>query len=420
MGKKIFIIMAFIMAIPLFCRADEISLTLDEAITIALRDNRDILLKTEDLKKAKLSIAEAQAGLFPAATLSGGWSDTRGLYSKDVGAYAGQAQVKQVLYTGGRVMNAVKAGEYAFTASEAKLDKTKQDVVYSVKQSYYTLLLTRELAAVNKGILDNTREHADLIQARFKAGESSTSDVLAIKSAQAGVAQAYEAAQSQTEAAAVLLRTLLYLDDKIIIRPAAQFNYEAQEVEYDAAFLKAMQARPEIKQLEAQRNAALKNIEIAKALNRPTVYASWDYYTRSTTLSGTSKNWNDYNVIGITVTWPVFDGWLTKAKVDQAIVDLKETELLRNKAGKDIALDVKRAYLDLKDALEKIKSIAEDVSVYKDHAATIQKQYDSGMASLLALHDAGLSYSIALFNQSQAIYDYKIAQARFYNATGGI
>ncbi|MCM8795199.1 MAG: hypothetical protein NC928_00690 [Candidatus Omnitrophica bacterium] len=34
-------------------QAEEITLTLDEAIAIALRDNVDILLKEEELKKAK-------------------------------------------------------------------------------------------------------------------------------------------------------------------------------------------------------------------------------------------------------------------------------------------------------------------------------------------------------------------------------
>jgi len=420
MRARIIFITILIFAAPLACGAEEISLTLDEAVSIALRDNRDLMLKAGDLKKAKAAISEAHASLFPGLTVSGGWSDTRGLYSKDVSAYAGQAQVKQTLYAGGRIINAVKAGEYAYTASEAALDKTKQDTILKVKQSFYALLLGSELVGVNRAILDNTKEHAAAARARFRAGQASESDMLRIESSLSGVTQAHTAAQSQAEAAAAMLRNLLYLDREIKITPAAKFSYEPQQLAYDKAFLKAMESRPEIRQVEAQRNAALKNMEVAKAGNRPTVYASWDYYARSTVSSGTTKNPNDYNVIGITVSWPVFDGWLTKAKVEKAVIDLKEAEIMREKTGKDIALDVKTAYLDLKDSIEKMKSAADETAVYKDAAEVAQKQFDSGIASSLDLHDALLSYSIALFNQSQAIYDYKISQARFDNATGGI
>ena len=43
---------------------EEITLTFNEAVAIGLRDNRDILFKTQDVQKAKLKIAEAQAGIF--------------------------------------------------------------------------------------------------------------------------------------------------------------------------------------------------------------------------------------------------------------------------------------------------------------------------------------------------------------------
>ncbi len=100
-------------------------MTLDEAITIALRDNRDVLLKAEDVKKAKAKIAEAESILFPILNLSAGWTDTRGLYTKDVGAYSAQVGVKQILYHGGKIINAIKVNEYSYIGTEAVLDKTK-------------------------------------------------------------------------------------------------------------------------------------------------------------------------------------------------------------------------------------------------------------------------------------------------------
>jgi outer membrane protein len=410
--KKLFfypIVVFFLLFPALGLRAEEITLTLDEAVSIALRDNRDILLKSEDVKKAKAKISEARSSLFPGFSAGAGWSDIRGLYSKDVSGFSSQAGVKQVIYSGGRVVNAIKAGEDNYIATQAVLDKTKLETILSVKKAYYALLLTERFAQINKAIVENTQEHLALAQARFSSGQVSESDV-----------QVSEASLNQKESAQALLNNLLFLDKETRIKPEGQFSYEPKEIAFDSAFLKALQSRPEIRQLEAQKNSASRNIEIAKAGNRPQVSAAWDYYSSSRLATGTAKNQNDYNVLGIAVSWPIFDGQLTKSKVEQAIIDLKEAQLLKEKAVKDITLELKTVYLELKDAIEKIKALSEQANVYKDNFSVIEEKQKAGLASGLDLHDAQLSYRVALFNQVQANYDYLIAKIKFDKATGGM
>jgi len=64
MSKFLLLIAIISVAFPPVLRAEEVVLTLDEAVAIALRDNREVLLKAQELRKAKAKIAEAQAGLF--------------------------------------------------------------------------------------------------------------------------------------------------------------------------------------------------------------------------------------------------------------------------------------------------------------------------------------------------------------------
>jgi outer membrane protein len=421
MKKVIFISIAafiFLFLSPVL-RAEEISLSLDEVVSIAIRDNPDVRLKAEDVKKAKARINEARSALYPYLNLGAGWSDTRGLYSKDVSAFSASAGVSQLIYSGGRVINAIKAGEDNYLATQAVLDKTKLDTVASVQQAYYTILLADKLTGINKAIVDNTKEHQAFIQARYSSGEVSESEVIKMRSALAAVVQAYEAALNQLESARALLNNLLFLDSQIQIRLSGDFSYPPLEVVYDEAFLKALQSRPEILQLEAQKNAAQKNVEIAKSGNRPQIAAGWDYYGSSRLPTTAARNQNDYNVLGVSISWPVFDGKLTRSKVEQAIIDLKEAQLLKEKTVRDIALELKTAYLALKDAIEKTRSAAEQILVYKDNLYVIEEKHKSGIASGLDLHDAQLSCNVALFGQAQADYDYLIAKARFERAVGG-
>ena len=414
------ILIIFILISPLILKAEEVSLTLDEAIAIALRDNRDVLLRAEDVKKAKEKIAEAQSSLFPTLTFTGGWTDTRGIYTKDSSQTATQATLKQYLYKGGKIINTIEQNKDKLAVSSALFDKTKLDVVLNVQKAFYTLLLAEEFTHLNKGIVDNTRQHLNSQEARYQDGQASESDILKIKESLSSVDEAYQASLNQVEASQELLRDLLYLSKDLQITPRAQFSYEPKDIAYDEGFLKAMQKRPEIRQYEAQEKADKKAIEITKADNRPSIYASWDYYSRSHVSATATRNWNDYNVLGLTFSWPIFDGWATKAKVEQAIIDLKATRLLKEKVTKDIALELKNAYLDLKNAIARLNSIQDEIEVYKDALSVIEKKYKAGIASSLDLDDVSLGYAVSLFNQKLADYDYILAKARFDKATGGM
>ncbi len=419
--KKLFLFLIIFVFIPsAFAKAEELTLTLDEAVFMALRDNRDVLLKEEDIKKAKIKIAEAKATLLPGVNFTASWMDTRGYYSKDSSQVSNQATLKQYLYRGGKTINTIEEDKYKFAVAQAVLDKTKLELALNVKKVFYTLLLANELADLNKSILENIKQHLEFVELRYKSGQASESDVLRIKASLSSVNEAYEASLGQVDSSLTLMVTLLYLDKNVKIKPGADFNYEPVEIAYDKAFLKAMQYRPEIKFYQAQEKADKKAIEVGKSESRPNIYASWDYYSRSASVSSAAKGWQDYNVVGVTFSWPVFDGLATKAKVEQAIIDLKQTQLAKEKAIKDIASEVANAYIVLKNSIARIATVESDIKVYSDNLLIVKDKVAQGIASSLDNSDANLKYEIALFNKKQAVYDYITAKNSFDKATGGI
>lgn len=415
-------IIAFILLSPNLIRAEEIKLTLDEAVAIALRNNRDVLLKTEDVKKAKEKIKEAKSGLWPSINFSASWQDTRGLYPKDVASIKTQTTLQQPLYKGGKTINTIKYDEYGLTVTESILDKVKLETVLNVEKAFYTLLLAQEFVYLNKEILNNVKAHLVSLEARYQSGQVSQSEILNIKKSLSTIEEAYQASLNQVESSVSLLKNLLYLEENIDIKPEGKFTYEPQDVAYEEGFLKAMSKRPEIKQFEAQEKQAKTSVDIAKSGTRPSIYASWDYYSSSVSQLGftPSKAPNDHHIIGINFSWPLFDGWATKAKVEQAIVDLKEAQLAKQKLMKDIATELKNAYISLKNAIAGIKTAESEFALYGDNLSVIKQKYNDGIVSFLDLDDAVLSYNISMFNQKQAIYDYNMSKSSFDKATGGL
>jgi outer membrane protein TolC len=420
--RKAFVFIILTVFLSIVCaNAEEVNLSLDEALVIALRDNREILLKESDLKKAKAKIAESHADLFPALTFTGDWAYTRGYYSKDISQTGSQLDLKQNLYTGGKTFNTIKYNGYKFEVTRALLDKVKIETALNVKKGLFTLLLAQDFTRLNKIMLDNGKEQLIYIKERYKSGEVSESEVLRAESSLSDLSQVYESSLNQVSLAQAVLNNLLYLDKDININAVGELNYDSREAVFDEGLLKALEERPEIRQYAAQLKADKSSIEIAKAASRPNIYASWDYYSRSHAVTTTvnTKDWNDYNVLGVTFSWPIFDGWRAKAKVEQAVVDLRQTQLLKEKAIKDIILELKDAYLGLKDAIFMIKSSQSDFKVYNDNYRSVKERYKLGEVSFLEKSNAEVKYEVSRFNQNQAAYDYTIAKANFDKATGG-
>lgn len=401
--------------------AEEVSLTLNEAVALALRDNREILLKAEDVVKAQKVLEGSKGDRLPSVTLSGGVSDTMKLYNKDVTQEYLQGSVKQTLYSGGKVVNTIRYNELGIAVAQAVLDKTKIETVLAVQKAFYTLLLAGEYAVLNKEIVTNTQEHLASMLEQYKKGEVPETDLYDVEASLSRVKQVYRASINQVSASQALLRTLLSLTESVIISPQGEFDYTDIDIEYDQALLQSVQRRPEFRQYGQQEKIAATAIEIAKADNRPTVYASWDYYAKSHAagLSGYTKNPNDYSIIGITFSWPVFDGWSTKAKIEQAVVDLKRTRLEKQKSYSDIALEVKNSYLDLQNAVARISVAKVEAEKYKKIMDVFAQQYQAGIASGLSYHDSVLAYHVSEFNHKNAIYDSLISKVSLEKAVGG-
>jgi outer membrane protein TolC len=121
----------------------------------------------------------------------------------------------------------------------------------------------------------------------------------------------------------------------------------------------------------------------------------------------------------VTAQWPLFDGWLTRSKVEQALIDVKQATLLEERAVKDIALELTNAFLALQEAVGQLRAAETEIAYYTLHFATVQDRFRKGMASSLDVNDAEIKQKIALFNKTQALFDYSIAKSDFEKATGG-
>jgi len=422
--KKIilFYLLIFFLCMPVGFTRD-ITLTLDEAVVLALRDNRNVLLGAEAVEKAKWKIRETWSQILPTLNFTIDRDTTQEFRDKPYTSTLVNATLKQVIFKSGKIINAIKQNEYNRDVQTALLDKTKLDLVFQVKKAFCTLVLANYFSELNQQILRNTKQHCQMVAARYQKGEVSENELLSVKASLESAKKNYEASLNQANTSEAILRNVLFMDDSAHIIPQAKFFYEPREIIYDKALLAAMAKRPEIKQYEAQEKADKKALSIARAGSMPEIYATWDSYGGDRFVTATtvgSGKWKNYNVYGFTLTWPLFDGFLTKTKIEQAIVDVKQTQLLQERTVRDIALELQNAYLSLKTAVSGIEAVESDLSFYKNNFSTLKTKYKQGIASSLDVHDAYLKYQLSLFNREQMLYDYIIAKSSLDKAEGNM
>ncbi|MCM8792352.1 MAG: TolC family protein [Candidatus Omnitrophica bacterium] len=420
--RKFFLIVLGIFIFLNLAIAEEVALTLDEVIAIALRNNSNILLKIEELKKAKEILIQSYAGVLPKLNITEEWQRTVGFYNKDISSIHTQISLQQTLYQGGRILTTISINKDGIGLARVILDKVKLEIISTVKKAFYALRLSEKLVELNKDIWNNTQAHLEVRKKRYQYGEVSRNDILNIEASLVSAQKAYEEALNQKEEAQAILRNVLFLEEGIYIKPMIEFTYEEKEIIYDKAFLDALSKRPEIREYELEESIAKKNVELRRTENRPTISVFWNYFSnsRTTSVMGSNKGWQDYQTSGITVNWPIFDGWLARHKVKQMLIELKEAQLLKEKVKKDIGLELKKAYLTLKEAMVRLKKAESEILFYKDNFLALEEKYKKGEASLLDKEDAELKFKIALFNKEEAVYDYLVAKVDFDKATGGL
>ena len=160
------------------------------------------------------------------------------------------------------------------------------------------------------------------------------------------------------------------------------------------------------------------SIQMAKAGMRPQVVAGLGYSFRSNNpgnmFNSRHSNWN----AGFTVTIPIFDGFSTKAKVDEAGQRYAQANLEKEDLGEQIAVDIRQACLDLRQAEAIINSSKDTIGEAKEALKISEISYDNGEGTNLDVLDAQVSLSQVEKNLSEGIYDYLIANA-FLDRTMG-
>ncbi len=446
-----------------------------KCVEYAMANN--ISIKQIDLqsKTAALQYKQSKLGQLPNLSFSGssGYNSGRNQdptsFSLITQSYLSanmQLQSSAEIFNWFSKRNTIAANQWELEAAKANTDKLKNDIALTVANAYLQILLAMEqekIAGVqlqqSQAQLSNTRKIVD-------AG--------ALPELNAAELEAQVARDSSTliSAKGNVSQSLLNLKSYMSIDAAAPFQIETPPVDKipvekiadlqpEAVYTLAMANMPQQRGNDFRIKAAQKTAAAAKGNLYPTisVYGNLGsgFNSRAQEITGSTKynaplgtvkvNGTDYDVfplqpftsysyskttffpqinnnfrqsIGLSLSVPIFNGYITRTNYERSKISIQNQQLQKELDDQKLKQDIYQAYNAAMVALEKYNAGIKSVETAERTYSFAQKRFDVGMMSTFELITNQNNLFRAKLENALNHFDYvfKMKVLEFYKGQG--
>lgn len=398
----------------------ESALTLDEALTTALKSHPQILEARENLNGAEARAGQAMANYYPQISIAADWNRgssyltaLQNIRTTEVNSTA--LYLKQIIYDFGRTSGAVDAARGNRDAADKTLSITRQDLTLRVKSAFYLLFASeKQVAAVRQTVKARAQVHGQALEF-FNQGVRAKVDVVRAESNLFAAKSALIRAENNLEIARLELANsmgMASLEGRALEEPSPGTSPPLPE--RSLAQQEAIQNRAELKLLANQKTAANANLKTARGSYLPilSATASIGYADRDFPPAG--NIWG----VGLNLTMPLFTGFSSVEQVREANAAINAIAARQNSFRLQIIKESEAAWLGVNEASARMVSTAKEVAAANENQMLAEGRYQEGVGSIIEVTDAQSQSLDAQTAHIQAIYDYYTALARLDRAVG--
>jgi outer membrane protein len=442
--KRILPILPIVVSIflPLAAHAqqDTIRLTLSDAITTAIQNNRQLAISRLAIDNADAQVKEAYSSTLPSVTLNGRY--TRNIqrqvfylslpggdgtvHSIPIGsdnAIATDVTVNQIVYNSAAFSAPNTAQSYA-RISRQQLRSDAAQTVVDVKRAYFTALFAREALRVNETLLWNAEENMKNAQALYKAGLRAEFDALRAEVQVANQRPAVVQARDNYLAAMDNLKLLLgnaqgreiaLVED--LVRPASTSPATVEPSVAEAqTILDTYNAQLQTLKLTADVNEQL--IDIRKSDFLPTVSVFGTYQLQAQPDDGQTLSFQPSSFVGLNLSFNIFNGFKTRSQVQEARVQFEQSKLRIAQVEDALKTQLGIVLRRIDYARQRIATGDATINQAQRAYTIATTSYKAGTGTQLQINDADLALAQSKLNQLNAVYDYDVALAELESLLG--
>lgn len=409
--------------------AQSINIDLNSAIELALKNNHDLRLSKLDKEKADELVREAWgSSLFP--NINGFANYRRALKRGEIiietpffsGSFPEGTEntlsfgvnLEQPLFTGA-VFLAVRVARIYAEIAENSVYASREELIVNVKKVYYSTLLAKEvlhLSKLNLKLAENNLKDSEVL---YNAGLVSEYDLIRSRVQVKNLIPDVDEAEKTVIVSENLLKLItgIDLESNLLIKDSLVFN------KLDVASFNSL------KELLSERNYSIQQLRLSVNLQDDAVSYEFTkhfpelYFTASWASTSQENdqrsfaNWRYKNsfYIGLNLKVPLFNGFQTTSKVQQAKIDLWKAEEEFQKLSKVMNNKLKEIVLSISEAEKKVDAYASAIEEAELGYNLSVKRYANGFGTQLEMVDGLVSLSRAKVNYYSSVYSYYILHA---------
>jgi outer membrane protein TolC len=400
-------------------------LTVQEAIDIALARHPTIHVGQATIEAAQQRVRQQIAGYLP----RGGYTYVYNRQQRTSSSATGGIQVQpttfsqifnfnstnfnfsQLLFDFGRTLDAIRSAAATVEASTADLETTRQTVIFNAKQAYYSALASQRLLQVADETVGQNQKHLEDAQARFDVGVAPRFDVTQAQVQLSNALLNQVTARNNVELARETLRTAMGVTDPFSFTLVDTLDRKTLTLKAENLLAQAYRNRPELHSIKAQQESATRQVSALQKQYFPSLTgnAQYNWTGREYPLQ---QGW----VVGVTLTFPLFDDILTMGQVGEAKANLRGLQAQEENLRQQVSLEVRQSILNVQQAEESVRVSEATVGQARENLTIAEGRYAAGVGNIIELTDAQVLLTSSQANYVQALTTYKTAIAQLEKA----
>ena len=430
-------------------QTQKITLTLDEAVGIALSDNPTIKVADLEIERQKYERKQTEANLWPQISASGQYlyaiekqSMAKGLSFGADNTLTATGSVNLALFApsvyAALNMNKIQL-ENAVEAARAN----KITLAAEVKKAFYNILLAKQSIEVLHASEANIKETVANTREMYNAGLAAEYDLLTAEVQLSNLKPTIIQTENSVEIAELLLKMNLGLPQNTNIEVVGTLDEFRDAVMMGGESLSTdVSANTDLRTLDINLKLLNAQKKMANAARIPTVaafmqgsYTGNDASnplksmmgggigtgTEGGTTAATTKNefWWQYPInVGVQVSIPIFAGFSNTNKIKSINNSIRQLEMQRSYLEESMYVQVRSALNNLVTARETMLANEKTVAQAQKAFDISQTRYTAGAGTILEVNSSELQLTQSRLNYSQAIYDYLSAKAEYDKIIG--
>ncbi len=411
MKLKYYTLVVFLVAIMFHISIAQ-PLTLDDCVSLAKQNNLTLQQAKMDIDAARASLTDANSSYYPSLGLSTNYRYGGSASVDASGSFSTGISAQYTLYKGGSIRAGSKIAKTRIKIAEETYRQKENEVVLSVKQTFYKILQTQEQITLVNSILKRRNDNLTLLKLNYNVGRENEPNV---KQAEVSLNQTeydYMQAEQSLALAKLSLSQLLNLPSQEM-----SIQYQDKTIEFpplDSLTKLAENERPEIISQKANHDvlAAQKTQAVSNYL--PTLSVSSSYGLSGDNFLEQNDNWS----AGIGLSLPLFNGFSTKVKVKQTTISIKQSDLKLQDLTNSIESEVKQAYSGLTLAKKNLEVSNKTLEAAQDAYQLTKLQYEQGSTSYFFLQQKESELTQAENSNVNALYNLRTSVAALEKSIG--